>query len=89
MPVGQLGVEIEQIGIGLDAVHAAGADQACEPCPATGAFIVSCKKRVAACHSWASDRIFDQVGIHVDMAILKEQAKAILGSDAGECRIVR
>jgi transposase len=81
MPVGQLGVEIEQIGIGFYAVHATGSDQTCEPCPTTGAFIVPCKKRVTARHGWASDRIFDQVGIHVDMAILKEHAKALLSPE--------
>ena len=38
------------------------------------------KKCVAVYHGGASDRILDQVGIHVDMAILQEQTEALLTS---------
>ena len=81
MPIGQLCLQIAQVGIGLDAVHATGSDQAVEACPTPGAVIVTCKKCIATCHGWASDRIFDQVGIHVDMAIVEEQTKASLTSE--------
>ena len=80
MPVGQFGVQIEQVGIGLDAIDATCSDQAREPCPTTCSVIVTGKKCVAVYHGGASDRILDQVGIHVDMAILQEQTEALLTS---------
>src|SRR6056297_2862661 len=81
MAIGQFRVEIVQIGVGFDAVHATSADQAGKACPRTGTIIVTCKKSVAPCHCRASDRVFDQVGIHVDMTVLEEEAKAILSPE--------
>ena len=59
MPIGQLGVEIEQIGIGFNAIDAACAYQAGEACPTPGCVIVTGKKRVTARHGGTSDCIFD------------------------------
>ena len=57
MTVGKPGEEIAQVGIGFDAVHLAGSDQAGEARPGTAALIVAGKKRVAAVHGRAADGV--------------------------------
>lgn len=49
--VGEAGEEIAQIGIGLDAVHLASADESGEPGPISATFIVTRKKRIDG--SWS------------------------------------
>ena len=76
MAVGEPDEEIAQIGIGLDAVHLAGADQAGEAGPITTALIVPRKKCVSTVHGRAADSVLDQIGIDVDAAIVKEEPEA-------------
>ena len=70
--------EIAAAGVGLNAVHLACADQAGVARPVSAALIVAGEKGVAAVHGRAADRVFDKVCVHVDAAIVKKQAKAVL-----------
>ncbi len=55
--VAQPGEEIAQVGVGLDAVHFAGADEAGKAGPVTPAFVVTGKERIATVHGRAADRV--------------------------------
>ncbi|MBA8821760.1 hypothetical protein FHW00_004118 [Ochrobactrum sp. P6BSIII] len=81
MTVGEAGEEIAQIGIGLDVVHLASADEIGEPGPIAATFIVTRKKRITTVHGRAADGNFDQVGIYVDIAVVQEQPEAVLTSE--------
>jgi len=45
--IGESGEEIAQIGVRLDTVHLAGADQAGEAGPVAAALVVTCEERIA------------------------------------------
>lgn len=78
---GQFGEQVDEVGVWFDAVHPAGSDQAGKPGPTSCPGIVTGKKRIAARHGRTSDRVLDEIGIHVDMAILQKQTKALLAAD--------
>jgi len=65
MTIGQLCEQIAQIGIGLDALHLAGCDQAGEAGPVSAAFVVTGEERIAAVHGRAADGVFHEVGVDV------------------------
>src|SRR5690606_30018412 len=78
MTVGEADEEIAQIGIGFDAVHPACADETGKARPIASTFIVTSKKRISTLHGRTAYGIFNQVGIYVDMAVIKEQPEAVL-----------
>ena len=80
MTAGQLRKQVFQIGIWLDAIHFAGADQAGEARPVSTAFVVPGKKRVAAIHCRAADGIFDEIRVDVDATITKEEPEALFSA---------
>lgn len=80
MAIGQLDEQIAQIGIGFDAVHLAGADQAGEAGPIAPALVMAGEERIAAVHGRAADGVFHEVGVDVDAPVLKEQPEAVLAA---------
>jgi hypothetical protein len=62
-PLAHLDEQIAQIGIGLDAVHLAGSDQAGEAGPIPVALVMTREERIAAVHGRAADGVFDEVGV--------------------------
>ena len=73
MAVREAGEEVAQVGVGLDAVHFTGADQAGKPSPIAAPFIVPGKERIAAVHGRSADRVFHEVGVDIDVAIVQER----------------
>ena len=70
--VGQLGQEIAKVGVGLNGARLAGADQAGEAFKVPAALVMAGKEGVTSVHGRAADGVFDQVGIHVDAAIVED-----------------
>ena len=77
MAVRQFREQVFHVGIGFDAIHFAGTDQACKARPVPAAFIMASEQGVATIHCWAAYGIFDEVGIDVDAAIVKEEPEAV------------
>jgi hypothetical protein len=78
MAVGEPGEQIAQVGVGFDAIHLAGAYQAGEASPVPSALVMASKERIASVHGRATDRVFHEVGVDVDMAIVEEEPEAVL-----------
>ena len=81
MPIGQFREQIDQIGVGFDAVDPAGTDQAGEGGGAACSVIVTGEQCISARHGRAADGVFDQVRVHIDMAVVQEQSEALLTPD--------
>jgi len=77
MAVRQFREQVLHVGIRFDAIHFAGTDQACKARPVPAAFIMASEQGVATIHGRAADGIFDEVGIDVDAAIVKEEPEAL------------
>ena len=78
MAVGDADEQIAQVGVGFNTIHLAASDQTGKSGPVTATFIVAGKERIAAVHGRASDRVFDEVGVDVDVAVVQEQPEAVL-----------
>lgn len=79
MAIGQFREKVPQVGIGFDAIHLAGADQAGEAGPVFSALIMAREQSVAAVHGRAADRVFHQVGVDVDVAGLDRSVSLRFG----------
>jgi hypothetical protein len=78
MAVSEFREQVEQIGIGFDAIQFAGADQGRGARPVAPALVMTGEECIATIHGRAANGVFDQVRVHVDMTVVQKEAKAIL-----------
>jgi hypothetical protein len=70
--VDQFREQIDQISVGFDVVDVGGSDKASKSSPASGSIIVSGKSVLWRVMAGLIDRILDQIGIHVDTAVVQK-----------------
>jgi hypothetical protein len=66
-----------EIGVWLDAVELAGLDEGRDARPGSAAFIMAREQRVFPVEGNGAYRAFDDVAVHLDGAVIKEQLQAV------------
>ena len=74
MAAGEFREQVEQIGVGFDAIDLAGSDQAGKARPIPAAHVMTGEECIAAVDGRAADCVFEQIRIHIDMAVVQKEA---------------
>ena len=76
MALGQSGEEVHEVGIGIDAIHLCSANERSHACPGASSVVMTGEERIAAVHGRATNGVFDEIGVDVELTVLKEQPEA-------------
>src|SRR6056297_2161258 len=82
MPIQYLVQYMFEIGLRVDAVQFAGADQRCHAGPCDRAIVIACEERIFPRERNRSDRILDSVRIHFEASIVQEPGQPVPSFEA-------
>ena len=75
--IDELGEDIGQIGLRVDAVKLGGLDQRCEAGPVDGTVVVAGEQAIFSIQRDRAHRSLDTVGIHLDVTVVEETYEAV------------